>query len=171
MLPIETPSHVSVCVRVGVRALSLTGWPIQTSFVYIYIYTFILFLSFKSVAISVYLCACVARPLSLLCSSLCSVIPRSKTPVVPPHFTCTHVATRQRQEKGKKKMSEYGTDRDESDRHESDSKRAMTGLRERSPRRPKRSHHRLMRNYADLPARRTVLCGSDTSTWRITMRT
>ena len=49
---------------------------------------------------------------------------------------------------------------------------AVTGLQRRSPHRPRRPRHRLMNDYADLPARRTLLCGLDTtSIWRIIMRT
>ena len=78
-----------------------------------------------------------------------------------------------RKEKGKKKLSDSGTDRRESDRRESDSEDSgSTELQSRSPRRPRRPRHRLMNDYADLPARGTRLCGSDTtSTWRIIMRT
>ena len=51
-------------------------------------------------------------------------------------------------------------------------KKAVTGLRERSPLRPRRPQHRRMSNCANLPARTTGLSGSHTtSTWRITMRT
>ena len=47
----------------------------------------------------------------------------------------------------------------------------VTSLQRRNPRRPRRPRHRLMRDYANLPAGRTQLCGSDaTSTWRIVMR-
>ena len=35
MLPVESPSRVSLCVRVGVRALSLTGLPVVTPYIYV----------------------------------------------------------------------------------------------------------------------------------------
>ena len=90
---------VSVRVRVGIRALSLTGSavvPLLYTYIYIYIYThtFILFSLCKSVAVSMHECVCEAPLLSLHCSSFCSVIPWSKTPVVPPRFTRTRVNTR-----------------------------------------------------------------------------
>ena len=76
-------------------------------------------------------------------------------------------------EKGKEKMSGYGANRDKSDRRESDSEKRNEGpSRVKSVSAKKAEQHRLLNNYADLPARRTLLCGSYTmSTWRITMRT
>ena len=51
-------------------------------------------------------------------------------------------------------------------------RRVMTGPRKRSLRRPQKPQYWLMSNYADLPARRTLLCVLDTtSTWVIIMHT
>ena len=65
----------------------------------------------------------------------------------------------------RKKMSGHVTNRNESDRRVSDSEESDEGS-------SRRSQHRVMSNYVDLPAKRTLLYGSSTtSTWRITMRT
>ena len=75
-------------------------------------------------------------------------------------------------EKGKKKMPEYSTTRIGTSRTDTNPtlRTVMAGLREESTCRPRRPQHRLMSNYADLLARRTLLCGLDTmSTFCIIM--
>ena len=77
-----------------------------------------------------------------------------------------------RNEKGKKKMSVYDTDKDESDRRESDSEKSDDGPSRAKSMSASKASTLANEQLADLPTKRTLLCGSDTtSTWRITMHT